>query len=173
MGGTSEDAMDIFQDGLMVLIEKLDNKEFTLTCKFKTFLYCVCENLMKTVLTKRKVAENYLTGSFDMEESDISEEMDNNLYETVFHEVFDTLDPAARNILRLYWEELSPQDIAERLGYSYGYVRKKKSEAQAELILKVKNHPEYKRLTSRGSPLKKDARSSPDIFPSKNVIGNR
>jgi predicted metallo-beta-lactamase superfamily hydrolase len=27
-GGTTEDARDIFQDGLIIMLEKLDNKEF-------------------------------------------------------------------------------------------------------------------------------------------------
>jgi len=36
-GGTNEDARDIFQDGLIIMLEKLDDKKFNLTCKFKTF----------------------------------------------------------------------------------------------------------------------------------------
>jgi len=42
MGGSSEDAKDIFQDGLIIMLEKIDNNSFVLTCKFKTFLYSVC-----------------------------------------------------------------------------------------------------------------------------------
>ena len=173
MGGTSEDAMDIFQDGLMILIEKLDNNEFALTCKFKTFLYCVCENLWKIVLAKRKAAENYLRRKVDDDEADFSEVMDNNLYQSIFHAAFETLDPAARNILKLYWEEMPPQDIAEKLGYSYGYVRKKKSEAQAELIMKVKKHPDYKKIVSHRDEAGDGALSSSDISQSKHAIGNR
>jgi hypothetical protein len=44
MGGTLEDAKDIFQDGLIIMLEKIDNGDFVLTCKFRTFLYVVCEN---------------------------------------------------------------------------------------------------------------------------------
>jgi DNA-directed RNA polymerase specialized sigma24 family protein len=72
--------------------------------------------------------------------------MDNDLFREIFLSVFDTLDPVGKNILKLYWEEVPPQEIADRLGYSYGYVRKKKCEAQAELTEKVKRHPDYKRV---------------------------
>jgi hypothetical protein len=41
-------------------------------------------------------------------------------------------------------EEYSPKEIAEKLGYTYGYVRKKKCECQTELISKIQNHPDYK-----------------------------
>ncbi|MCJ7448508.1 MAG: hypothetical protein MUO72_12535 [Bacteroidales bacterium] len=47
------------------MLEKIDNYEFELTCKFKTFLYCVCENLWKAVLSKRHASTNYLTRRID------------------------------------------------------------------------------------------------------------
>jgi len=152
MGGSQEDAKDVFQDGLMIMLEKIDNKDFVVTCKFKTFLYSVCENLWKMVLVKRQAATNYMSRRLDNEdEKDISDVMDNTLYETLFWDVFETIDESCKKILKLYWQEMSPQDIADKLGLTNGYVRKKKSEAQALLTEKVKNHPEYKRLMNSGS----------------------
>lgn len=143
-GGTNEDARDIFQDGLIIMLEKLDSKQFALTCKFKTFLYCVCENLWKSVLDKRLAAANYLTRrSEPEEEKDFTDQIDRQMYEDIFREVFETLDPISKKILTLYWQEITPQEIAEKLGYTYGYVRKKKCEAQSELTEKVKKHPGY------------------------------
>ena len=146
-GGTSEDARDIFQDGLIIMLEKLDNKQFALTCKFKTFLYCVCENLWKSVLDKRQAAANYLTRRSEPEsEKDFSDLIDYQMYEEIFRDVFETLDPISKKILTLYWQEIPPQEIADKLGYTYGYVRKKKSEAQSELTEMVKKHPGYMRI---------------------------
>jgi RNA polymerase sigma factor (sigma-70 family) len=147
MGGTAEDAKDIFQDGLMIMLEKIDNKDFALTCKFKTFLYCVCENLWKAILVKRHSATNYLTRRVEIDsDNDFTELLDNKLYETIFWDVFESLDKVSKKILKLYWQEMSPQKIADILGYTYGYVRKKKCEAQGELIIRVKKHPDYKRI---------------------------
>ena len=144
MGGSSEDAKDIFQDGLMIMLEKIDDGNFSLTCKFKTFFYCVCENLWKAVLVKRKSASNYFTRRIEADDTeDFTELIDNNLHERIFTEVFETLDMVGKKILKLYWQEMAPQKIAEKLGYTYGYVRKKKSEAQGELIEKIKKHPDY------------------------------
>ena len=146
-GGSTEDARDIFQDGLIIMLEKLDNKQFALTCKFKTFLYCVCENLWKTVLDKRQAASNYLTRRSEPEgDKDFTDLIDHKIYEEIFRNVFETLDPVSKKILTLYWQEVSPQEIADKLGYTYGYVRKKKCEAQNELTEKVKKHPGYLRI---------------------------
>lgn len=148
-GGTNEDARDIFQDGLIIMLEKLDDKKFALTCKFKTFLYCVCENLWKTVIEKRQSAVIYLARRSDPEsEKDFTDVLDHQMYQEIFQEVFETLDPISKKILTLYWQEIPPQEIAARLGYTYGYVRKKKSEAQSELTEKVKKHPGYMRIES-------------------------
>jgi RNA polymerase sigma factor (sigma-70 family) len=146
-GGSNEDARDIFQDGLIIMLEKLDDKQFALTCKFKTFLYCVCENLWKSVLEKRQAATNYLARRSEPEgENDFSDSMDKEMYQKILMDVFEKLDPISRKILTLYWQEVSPQKIAEQLGYTYGYVRKKKSEAQSELTEGVKKHPSYMQI---------------------------
>jgi len=155
MGGSIEDAKDIFQEGLMIMLEKLDNKDFVLTCKFKTFLYCVCENLWKSVLIKRQAATNYLARNVNSEdEKDFTELLDNKLYETIFRDVFESLDDVSKKILALYWQDKSPMEISKSLGYTYGYVRKKKCEAQGELIEKVKRHPDYTRIMRSESILK-------------------
>jgi RNA polymerase sigma factor (sigma-70 family) len=149
MGGNSEDAKDIFQDGLMIMLEKIDSNQFTLTCRFKTFLYCVCENLWKSTLDKRHAAANYFTRMVDpCDEKDFTDVIDNKLHEEIFREVFESLDPVSKNILKMYWQDISPQVIADKLGYTYGYVRKKKCEAQIELTKKVKNHPKYKGIVN-------------------------
>jgi len=156
MGGNPEDAKDIFQEGLMIMLEKLDDRDFILTCKFKTFLYCVCEKLWKSILEKKRAAANYLAGRIDStDENDFTELLDNKLYKTIFRDVFESLDEVSKKILTLYWQEKSPGDIADTLGYTYGYVRKKKCEAQTELTGKVKEHPDYKRIMKSESIVRK------------------
>jgi hypothetical protein len=82
------------------------------------------------------------------DENDFTDHIDNKLYEDIFREVFESLDQVSKNILKLYWQDVSPQEIAGKLGYTYGYVRKKKCEAQIELTEKVKNHARYKAIIS-------------------------
>lgn len=146
-GGSAEDAKDIFQDGLIILLEKIDEGNFVLKCKFKTYLYSVCENLWKTLLDKRRAAANYVSfSSQGAPERDIWEEMDRELHEKIFREAFEQMDQTSRDILKLSWQEMPGQEIAEILGLSYGYVRKRKCEAQDELIEKIKQHSGYIRI---------------------------
>jgi RNA polymerase sigma factor (sigma-70 family) len=151
LGGTREDAKDIFQESLMIMLEKLDDSQFALTCKFQTFLYCISENLWKSVLIKRRVAANYFNRRVEEDqENDFTENSDNKLREDIFRNAFESIDPVGKTILKLYWEELSPREIADRLGYTDGYVRKKKCEAQAELTEKVKRHPDFNMVRGTG-----------------------
>ena len=150
MGGSSEEAKDIIQEGFAIMLEKTADTNYVFTCKFKTYFYCVCENLWKQELVKRKSATNYLSRRVDEnDDTDFTEQMDRGLFEKIFYEVFGTLDQSCRKIMKLYWLDMSPKEIAKQLGLTYGYVRKKKSESQAELVSKVKNHPEYKRIMYR------------------------
>jgi len=143
-GGTIEDAKDIFQNALIIMIEKIDKKDFVLTCKFKTFLYSVSVNLWLTVLTERKNAEKYLaTKLVDFDDEDFTEIYDNVLFKNIINEIYESLDPVCKNILKRYWEEENPKEIAKELGYTYGYVRKKKCQCHANLIDMVKKHPTY------------------------------
>jgi RNA polymerase sigma factor (sigma-70 family) len=147
MGGTSEDSKDIFQEGLMIMIEKIDDRNFMLTCRFKTFLYCVCKHLWESVIIKKQAANNYFARRvIDEDEKDIHDLIDSKIYEDILLESYESLDPVSKSILRLYWDEVSPQVIALRLGYTYGYVRKKKCEAQAEIVDRIKKHPKYIQL---------------------------
>ena len=147
MGGSGEDAKDIFQEGLMIVIQKTDDRNFSLNCRFKTYLYAVCRHLSEMMISKRILATNHSSRVFvEAEETDIEGKMDNETYQGIFREAFESLDEPGRSILKLYWEEMPPQEIADKLGYTYGYVRKKKCEAQAELIGRVKEHREYRMI---------------------------
>lgn len=142
--GNHEDAKDIFQDGLIIILERIDTNQLVLTCKFKSFLFSICEKLWLRVLEKRRAAANYFIRKEDSStEQDFTEVYDNQVYEKIFYEIFDTLDPISKEILNLYWQEHSLIEIAKKFGYTYGYIRKKKSECQAELLKRISNNPDY------------------------------
>ena len=156
LGGSSEDARDLFQEGLIIILEKLDSREFILTCKFRTLLYCICENLWKSILRKQVSAANYFATRIEADgEKDPAEIMDNKMYAEIFKKAFKSIDPVGKAILKLYWKDMSHQEIADKLGYTNGYVRKKKCQAQAELTEKVRRHPDYRRIIESGNVLKK------------------
>lgn len=145
MGGSTEDAKDVFQDGLIIMIDKLDRNDFALTFKFKTFFYSVCENLWRSILEKRNAASNYFIRKLeDSPLKDFTEDYDENLYQKIFYDSFEKLDSGCQEMLKHYWRGSSPKEISEKLGYQYGYVRKKKCECQSKLISTILEHRDYK-----------------------------
>ena len=51
--GSSDDAQDIFQEGLIILHGKLKDPDFVLSAQLGTYLYSICKNLWRTELRKR------------------------------------------------------------------------------------------------------------------------
>lgn len=147
--GSEEDAKDIFQDALFILIDKISSNDFNLQVTLSTYLFAICKNLWLMVLDRQKAAKNYeKRRSLDFLENDFSERGDTAFYERIFRQCFDTMDDVSQKILKMYWMEITPTEIAEKLGYSYGYVRKKKSECMKELKNRIMNHPDYRELES-------------------------
>jgi RNA polymerase sigma factor (sigma-70 family) len=155
LGGSSEDAKDIFQDGLEIILDALDKNSFNLSCKFKTFLYSICENRWKSELRRRRAAANYLLRNTEYKHGwDFSDSIDEDFHYRIFYEAFNTLDPVAQGILKLDWQGISLLKIAKKLGYSYGYVRKKKSESEKELKRRIHENREYISLKREEALLK-------------------
>ena len=147
--GSDEDAKDIFQDALFILIDKINSKDFNLQVTLSTYLFAICKNLWLMVLDRQKAARNYeKRRSSDVLENDFTESGDTAFYERIFRQCFDAMDDVSQKILKMYWMEIAPTEIAEKLGYSYGYVRKKKSECMKELKNRIMNHPDYRELES-------------------------
>ena len=47
-GGKEEDAQDVFQEVLFVLVKKLRDPDFQLSCALNTYLYAVARNIWKS-----------------------------------------------------------------------------------------------------------------------------
>ncbi|HEY3390058.1 MAG TPA: sigma-70 family RNA polymerase sigma factor [Prolixibacteraceae bacterium] len=145
--GSEEDAKDIFQDALFIIIEKIHNNDFEVQGSLSTYLFAICKHLWLIELDRQKAAKNYqLRHLVDLKEIDSSELGDSVFYENVFRQCFNAMDEISQKILKMYWMEISPTEIAEKLGYSYGYVRKKKSESMKELKNRIMEHPDFSEL---------------------------
>jgi len=145
--GSEEDAKDVFQDALFIIIEKIHNNDFEVQGALSTYLFAICKHLWLIELDRQKAAKNYqLRHLIESKEIDSSELVDSVFYENVFRQCFNAMDEISQKILKMYWMEISPTEIAEKLGYSYGYVRKRKSECMKELKNRIMEHPDYNEL---------------------------
>lgn len=145
--GNEEDAKDIFQDALFIIIEKIHSNDFDVQGTLSTYLFAICKHLWLIELDSLKAAKNYEQRRLsDHTEDDFSEAVDSVFYENVFRKCFDEMDDISQKILKMYWMEISPLEIAEKLGYSYGYIRRKKSECMKELKNRIMKHPDFEEL---------------------------
>lgn len=145
--GSDEDAKDIFQDALFILVEKVHADNFELQGSLTTYLFAICKNLWLMALDRQRVARKYEkqhVSELSVVQDDHSESSDDLFYENLFRKCFESMDEVSQKILKMYWMEISPAEIAEKLGYSYGYVRKRKSECMKELKRRIMDHPDFK-----------------------------
>jgi len=53
--GYTDDALDVFQEAMIVLFEKAKSGSFTLSCQLQTYLYSICRRLWLKKLQKQKL----------------------------------------------------------------------------------------------------------------------
>jgi len=116
-GGQKADALDVFQEALIVVYTNLKKEEFRLTCSFYTYLYAVSRYLWKDA-NKRK--EPPATEIADWEEV-LDQEQQFQLAEKAFA----SLGERCRDLLTLFYQEGLPfKKIATRLGFASDKVAK-------------------------------------------------
>jgi RNA polymerase sigma factor (sigma-70 family) len=111
--GTEEEARDIYQDALIVFWQKATSGNLVLTSKISTYIYSICQNLWRKELDRKKRLSN--------EEKDISviEDKESEERNRIINECINKLDETCRQVLMFYYfEELSMQDIADKLGFA-------------------------------------------------------
>ncbi|WP_291727724.1 RNA polymerase sigma factor [Bernardetia sp.] len=132
--GTTEDAQDIFQETLIVFLEKLKKDDFYLTASLKTYIVAISKNMWLNTLRKNKKATVYslaTTENFDERENIsekyafvLSEKFDEQLEEEKpllekFGDYFSRLTSHCQNLLSTIVEEKkTTEEIQKEFGYT-------------------------------------------------------
>lgn len=146
--GTREDAKDIFHDGLTAIYEKSVKGDISLKSSFKTYLYAICKNLWLMVLRRKKTAlkvetkENLMTAMPKSIEEDIISQQRYKL----FRQYFAILGEDCQKVLNMFFQGVSLKEIAEKMGFSESYAKKKKFTCQKQLIGSIEKDALYKEL---------------------------
>lgn len=109
--GTEQEAKDIYQDALIVFWQKVISNQLVLTSKISTYLYSVCLNLWRKELERKSRLSN--------EEKDEVEYLDQESKERsyIIRSCIDQLGDTCKKILMYYYfDDMSMQDIADKLG---------------------------------------------------------
>ena len=111
--GTEEEARDVYQDALVVFWQKARSGNLVMTAKMSTYIYSICQNLWRKELDRKKRLSN--------EEKDGSQsmDMDGPEREKIIARCMDQLGDTCRKVLMYYYfDEMSMQEIAEKLGFA-------------------------------------------------------
>jgi len=121
-GGNSQDAKDVFQEGILVLYRNVKVEGFALNCKIKTYLYSVCKRIWLTELKRKNKAPTNTSETEDIvsiEDSDIEKiEENNNMLNNLSKSLELLGEPCKAILTDFYLNNLSMQDIAIKMGYT-------------------------------------------------------
>ena len=143
MGGYTDDAKDIFQEALIIIITKIDKDELQLTAKFSTYLYAICKNLRLMQQKQEMVALRYMKkDSTGIHKPCFTENYDRKLKQKIFKYYFEQLSEVCQKVLRLYWLEKPVEEIARILDKKENSIRTRKLICKKRLIRLIVDNPD-------------------------------
>ncbi|SEL22645.1 RNA polymerase sigma factor, sigma-70 family [Aquimarina amphilecti] len=148
--GDDSKAQDIIQETLITIYNQAKEKKLVLTCPFDAYFFLLCKRKWLNELKKNsvnKVTINEEVVSIDDESLQQAE--DTLVFEArnaLFVEVFDQLGNTCKELLKATFAIKSMEKVAEKLGQSYGYVRKKKSLCIGKLTKMMQSSPKYNKI---------------------------
>ncbi len=119
--GNEDDAKDIYQEGIIILHDKIKSGDFELTSKLKTFLYSVCRRLW---LKKLNHKSRYNANINDYEdhfavEPDLANHEEKDQQFLMMDKALLQLGEPCKTIIEdFYIHNKSMQDISEKFGYT-------------------------------------------------------
>jgi RNA polymerase sigma factor (sigma-70 family) len=138
--GSSEDVSDLFQDCIITLYQKISQDSFTLTTDLKGYFFGIVKNVWSSHLRQKRRTEELTT---DLPEENTDEQY-SQLFQSILSRAFIKLKPDCQNVLTLYYDGYSYEEIAEKAGLkNETYARRKKYLCKEALMEIIKEDPEY------------------------------
>ena len=132
-GGTGIDARDVFQETMIVLINKLGDPDFSLSGKLSTYLYAVARNIWfkrgRGIKGKTQHTDPEQFSQLDLSQSsnEIADKQEREALFDLIAEKMEELEPDCRRVLFLSIQQnFSHNEIAEIMDYSKSFVKVKK-----------------------------------------------
>lgn len=152
-GFAPEDAEDLFQEALLVLVKNVHKPDFTLTAKLSTYLFAIVRNLLLKKRTQKTPGALDESKLGQMADNDTEENSaDRKIWESQLNVVvacLELLEDNCNQLLRMsFFEQRSHAEIAAALGYSEAFVKVKKHRCLDYLRNKVKSNPLFQRLSN-------------------------
>ena len=119
-GGSKEIAEEIFNDALVLLIEKVGHPDFILSSKLSTYLFGIARFLWKNQLRKeQRKMELEWSGALILSETDLDYNSEQEERFQLMEQIVSSLSRKCQEIFeRLYYKSESMEMIAKALGFS-------------------------------------------------------
>lgn len=119
--GDEDDAKDVYQEGIIVLYNKIKGGNFELSSKLKTYIYSVCRRIWLKKLSQQSKKSGDVTDFDDLisveEDVEQHEEKDRQ-FDKMQSALLHLGEPCKTIIQDFYINNLSMQDICEKFGYT-------------------------------------------------------
>ncbi|TKC06131.1 RNA polymerase sigma factor [Pedobacter frigoris] len=119
--GDEDDAKDVYQEGIIVLYNKIKSGNFELSSKLKTYIYSVCRRIWLKKLSQQSRKTSNIADFEDIiaveDEVEQHEEKDRQ-FEKMQSALVHLGEPCKTIIQDFYINNLSMQDICEKFGYT-------------------------------------------------------
>ena len=147
--GSYQDAEDVFQDGIIVLYQKILTEPLQLNCSLKTFFFSMCRNIWMQRLDRKwrllyqddlvsEAAEEYDAIPLELNEEKLEK---TRLYQNHFL----ALPADCQRILQMFLAKVSLKKIAEYMGFKdVNYAKTRKYLCKNMLRKRILKDPRYK-----------------------------
>lgn len=147
-GGSSDLAQDIFQEALIVILRKIAADDFSLQCKFSTYLYAICKRIWIQDRKKEYMRSNKLNEISSMAEASVHygpETIDEA--RELFDKHFKKISPDCQKILLLYFNGMSVEEIRSAMEInSLHNTIDKKYRCKKKLVDRIKGDPLFRKF---------------------------
>ena len=138
--GLEEDAEDVFQEALLVILTKIKEDDFELRSSFITYLYSISRNIwLQKLKRKRMTHRNQDDLMHYLDSPEVGREVHLEYEEKYqsFLRQFEHLSPDCQKLLRLFLGKKSAKEIAELMGYKSEFYAKTKKHLCKETLKKL------------------------------------
>lgn len=116
--GSRDDAKDIFQDAMYLLIKKAHSKHFQLTSKISTYLFGISKNLWLKKLTQKAVDKKEYAAEMSYENLEEDEHIQLERIQHMKNAIDKLGEPCKTIIVQFYFLKTNMQEISEMLNYT-------------------------------------------------------
>lgn len=141
--GDDDAAREVFQRGLLILLEKTDTPDFRTDSKLYNYFFGICRYVWLRELRKRATEPITTIADTTVSEEAVDRAETFRLRRALYRKHFDRLGADCRAVIEAYLKGESMRELAARLGYTEAFARLKKFRCKEKLKRAIQRDPDY------------------------------